>query len=267
MKTILITGATDGIGLETAQILAGLGHNLVIHGRNADKLKKTHKLLLEIAPNIEIDTYKADLSDFYQVAQLVDNIKKCHQPLDIIINNAGVFKTDKPVSGVGVDVRFVVNTISPFIITKGLLPVLKDNGRIINLSSAAQAPVNLEAMRGSLTIADDFQAYAQSKLAITIWSQELARELKTDQVVLAVNPGSLLASKMVKEGFGLAGNDIGIGAEILVKASLSDKFAESSGRYFDNDSKTFSVPHVDAANSEKNKALMTILESFYTQFG
>ena len=80
MKTILITGATDGIGLETAQILAGLGHNLVIHGRNADKLKKTHKLLLEIAPNIEIDTYKADLSDFYQVAQLVDNIKKCHQP-------------------------------------------------------------------------------------------------------------------------------------------------------------------------------------------
>ncbi len=83
---------------------------------------------------------------------------------------------------------------------------------------------------------DDMGAYAQSKLAITMWSRIMAEKLKDGPMIVAVNPGSLLASKMVKEGFGVAGNDLSIGADILTRATLSDEFANASGKYFDNDS-------------------------------
>ena len=74
-------------------------------------------------------------------------------------------------------------------------------------------------------------AYAQSKLALTIWSREMVKELPDGPIVVAVNPGSLLASKMVKEGFGIAGNDLQIGADILCQAALDDSFADASGKY------------------------------------
>lgn len=267
MKNILITGATDGIGLETSKLLAKLGHNLTVHGRNAKKLDRTREQLEAINPNIKVRTFLADLSDFSQVTTLISEIKKYHHSLDILINNAGIFKTSQPISADGLDMRFVVNTISPYILTKELFPLLAGNGRIVNLSSAAQAPLNIDALSGRVQITDDFQAYAQSKLAITIWSQKLAKELKPKQVIVAVNPGSLLASKMVKEGFGLAGNDLNIGADILVRASLSDEFSDSSGKYFDNDSKTFSTPHIEAENTEKCEQLMTVLQTYLDKFG
>ena len=160
-----------------------------------------------------------------------------------------------------------MNTFAPYILAKTLLPLLADNGRVINLSSAAQASISLEAMKGKQTISEAFQAYAQSKLAITIWSQELARALKPEQVMVAVNPGSMLASKMVKEGFGVEGNDLSIGADILVRAALSSEFADASGKYFDNDSRQFSMPHSDALDASKCglvfEAIKEIVEEFY----
>lgn len=94
--------------------------------------------------------------------------------------------------------------------------------------------------------------YAQSKLALTMWSRHLALSLGEDgPVVVAVNPGSMLGSKMVKEAFGVAGGDIGIGARILVRAALSDEFTNASGRYFDNDAGQFAEPHPDAFDPRK----------------
>lgn len=104
------------------------------------------------------------------------------------------------------------------------------------------------------------EAYAQSKLAITIWSRELARELPDGPVFVAVNPGSLLASKMVKEGFGVAGNDLSIGADILCKAALDPSFASASGAYFDNDAGRFADPNVAALDSDHSAAVMTTIE-------
>jgi NAD(P)-dependent dehydrogenase (short-subunit alcohol dehydrogenase family) len=104
------------------------------------------------------------------------------------------------------------------------------------------------------------EAYAQSKLALTIWSRELAKQLPDGLVVVAVNPGSLLASKMVKEGFGVAGNDLSIGADILDRAALSDEFASASGKYFDNDAGRFAEPHADALDPQKSEKLMDVIE-------
>ena len=114
-------------------------------------------------------------------------------------------------------------------------------------ASAAQAPVNVAGLKGEIDYSDDMAAYAQSKLAITIWTRELAKELgNSGPILVAVNPASLLGSKMVKQGFGIAGKDLSIGVDILVRAALSDEFINASGQYFDNDSGQFANPHPDA---------------------
>ena len=105
------------------------------------------------------------------------------------------------------------------------------------------------------------QAYAQSKLAITAWSRVMARSLPDGPAVIAVNPGSLLASKMVKDGFGVVGNDIGIGAEILTRAALTDEFASASGQYFDNDKGAFGPPHADALDPSKSEEIVRAIDA------
>ncbi|WP_420861652.1 SDR family NAD(P)-dependent oxidoreductase [Algirhabdus cladophorae] len=245
-KTILITGATDGIGLLTAQNLAAEGHTVLLHGRSAEKLEAAKK---QVGGTTE--TYFADLTRMADVRAMAADIRKSHDQLDIIMNNAGVLKLSDPLTADGYDARFMVNTFAPYVLTRDLLPIIPKDGRIVNLSSAAQAPVDLEALHGQRTV-DDMTAYAQSKLAITIWSRELAKDLPDGPIVVAVNPGSLLASKMVKEGFGVAGNDLQIGASILRKAALDSSFADASGKYFDNDIGQFAKPHgaaLDAGHS------------------
>lgn len=80
-------------------------------------------------------------------------------------------------------------------------------------------------------------------------------------MIASVNPGSLLATRMVKEGFGMAGNDIGIGADILVRAALSDEFTTANGQYFDNDSGRFTFPHPDALNKQKTSDVMNAINA------
>jgi NAD(P)-dependent dehydrogenase (short-subunit alcohol dehydrogenase family) len=260
-KTILITGATDGIGLETAKLLASDGHNLLIHGRNSQKLNSV-KALLSAIPNAgTISAYLADLSDFSAVTKLACEINSDHQQLDVVINNAGVFKTNTPITADGLDVRFVVNTISPYMLTQALLPLLGRLGRVINLSSAAQAPVNIQALRGSVKLSD-MEAYSQSKLAITMWSFILAQTTKgTGLTVIAVNPGSLLASKMVIEGFGVEGKDLAIGANILQRLALEEGMSQHTGQYFDNDSGKFALPHSDGINIQKSAEVVRVIEA------
>ena len=253
-KTIFITGATDGIGKLTAKTLASQGHKILLHGRNPGKLGA-------VAAEIGGDTicYVADFSRIAEVEAMATQVLAQHDHLDVLINNAGVFKTQHPRTPAGLDVRFVVNTFAPYVLTQRLLPIIPGTGRIVNLSSAAQAPVNPAAMAGRITL-DDMGAYAQSKLAITIWSRELAKQMPRGPAIIALNPGSLLASKMVKEGFGVAGKDLQIGADILSKAALDGSFANASGKYFDNDSGCFSPPHAAALDTAHAKAVMQTLD-------
>ncbi|GAB6071191.1 SDR family NAD(P)-dependent oxidoreductase [Thiomicrorhabdus hydrogeniphila] len=262
-QTILITGATDGIGLETAKALVSLGHKVLIHGRNSTKLANVEKTLNALSNTNQVESYLADLSKLADVIELAKAIKNKHNKLDVLINNAGIYKTKHPISDSGIDRRFVVNTLAPYLLTQQLLPLLANTARVINLSSAAQATVDLDALLGKKQFNDEFNAYAQSKLAILMWSFFMAQQLgDKGPNIIAINPGSLLATKMVKEGFGRPGKDINIGSDILLRASLSDEFKHKSGQYFDNDLGQFAPPHSDALDPQKNKDLVECMEDF-----
>jgi len=259
-KIILITGSTDGIGLATARMLVSMGHHILLHGRNLAKLEEAEKALSALQGDGRVEIYVADLSLIANVEALAKTVAENHAKLDVLINNAGVYNALDPVTEDGLDIRFAVNAIAPYLLTQRLLPLLGMSGRVVNLSSAAQSPVDPKALAGQVSLSDG-AAYAQSKLALTMWSRSLALSLK-DQgpTIIAVNPGSMLGSKMVKQAFGVAGGDIRIGAEILSRAALADEFATASGQYFDNDLGQFASPHPDALEPRKSQEIIRVIE-------
>ncbi|GJM04131.1 MAG: oxidoreductase [marine bacterium B5-7] len=265
-KTILITGATDGIGLATAKSLVELGHTVLLHGRSQVKLDTAKKQLLELASDAHIETYVADLSVIADVKSLAIVVRDNHKQLDVLINNAGVYVVEETVSADGYDVRFMVNTIAPYFLTKELLPLLGRKGRVLNLSSAAQAPIEPSDLIKPSALSDQV-VYAQSKLALTMWTRQMAESLGSDgTIIIAVNPASLLGSKMVKEAYGIVGGDLQKGADILVRAALTEDFANASGLYFDNDIGDFVSPHQDALNPEKITSITQKIEEIVTSF-
>ncbi|KMM39580.1 oxidoreductase [Alkalihalobacillus macyae] len=235
-------------------MLVADGHKVLLHGRNNEKLASVAKELGE--ENTE--QYVADLSELAQVEKLAQEVAEKHDRLDVLLNNAGVYNSSNVVTGDGLDIRFAVNTVAPYLLMKSLLPLMDESSRVINLSSAAQAPVDVKALSGLARLSDG-EAYAQSKLALTMWTFELAQYVAP--VLVAVNPKSLLASKMVKSAFGVQGQDINLGAEILCRAALADTFRNASGKYFDNDIGEFTEPHPDARDDEKRSTLVQQLDA------
>jgi len=262
---MLVTGSTDGIGLKTATMLFSLGHKVLLHGRNPEKLEIVERTLSALPGGGRFESYVSDLSRLADVEALAKAVAEKHAKLDVLINNAGVYSATELITQDGLDVRFAVNTIAPYLLTQRLLPLLGASGRVINLSSAAQSSVDPKALVGGGRLSDS-AAYAQSKLALTIWSHGMALSFKDEgPVIISVNPGSLLGSKMVKQAFGVAGGDLRIGAEILCRAALSDEFAAASGRYFDNDIGQFTSPHPDALNLQKCGQIVRVIETVLSE--
>ncbi len=265
-KTVLLTGATDGIGFETAKLLVAHGHTLILHGRNEAKAQEVKRHLLTIHPQAHIDICIADFASLAQVKSMAQDIAHKNVTLDVIINNAGIFMVKQGLSSYGLDIRFVVNTMAPYLLTRLLLNSLAPQARIINLSSRAQMPLAWESwiQGGEL---DAQAAYAQSKLGIAIWTMALAKELKGKAVVTAINPKSFLGSKMVKEAYGQEGYDVSIGANLLYRVAFSEEFAKANGMYYDNDVESFANPHPQALDAKSQDALLNILDTFLHQQG
>lgn len=253
-KTILITGSTDGIGKLAAIRLAQEGHHIYLHGRNPEKLTKVISEVKEASSNVNIDGFVADFSDLNAVQSMAEDIKSKRSKIDVLINNAGIFKSPIDKTKDGLDIRFAVNYFAPYILTNALLPLLKagNESRIINLSSAAQSTVRIGALNGQASV-NTSEAYAQSKLALTMWSFDLAKQLE-DVTVVAVNPGSLLNTRMANEAYGQHWSPATKGSDILYELAVSDDYKNDTGKYFDNDKGNpkgeFSPAHPDAYDDQ-----------------
>lgn len=261
-KHILITGSTDGIGKLAAINLAKEGHFIYIHGRHPEKTAAVIAEIKEVSKNQNIKGFVADFSDLAAVRQMAQQINADVDvpKIDVLINNAGVLKSPMSHNDDGIDLRFAVNYLAPYLLTKELMPLLKRGvtPRVINLSSAAQAPVSQEVLLGEVTQPAN-ATYAQSKLALTMWSFHLAKTTP-DIAVIAVNPGSLLNTNMVKESYGYHWSPADKGANILYELAVSNDYEGVTEKYFDNDQETFGKAHVDAYDQAKIDQLIKVTE-------
>lgn len=266
-KTIIVTGSTDGIGKLAALRLAKDDHSIYVHGRNPSKVDVVVKEIKQESGNDDVYGLIADFSDLKAVEELCAYILKRLNSIDVLINNAGVFKTPSHFNLDGLDMRFAVNFVAPYVFTQRLLPLLEkaNPSRIINLSSAAQSDVSLEALSGDIRLTEN-ESYAQSKLALTMWSFHLA-SIQNYCTVIAVNPGSLLNTNMVKEAYGHHWSSAEKGANILYELAVSDTYKNNNGEYFDNDKGEirgeFGQAHPDAYSAMKIEQLMSFMEHTY----
>ncbi|MEO1051394.1 MAG: SDR family NAD(P)-dependent oxidoreductase [Bacteroidota bacterium] len=260
MKTILITGSTDGIGKLAAIKLAKDGHQMLLHGRNNEKLQRTVSEIKASSNNENIVGFTADLSDFTSVKKMIAGLSDEVYKIDVLVNNAGVFKSSVRSTQGGLDLRFAVNYFAPYLLTHDLITLLKKSSapRVINLSSAAQSSVSITALKGEETISEQ-EAYAQSKLALTMWSFHLSQKFDFLNVI-AVNPGSLLNTRMVQEAYGQYWSSADKGANILHELAISSLYSTSTGKYFDNDKGAFGKAHIDAYDEEKIAMLISETE-------
>ena len=263
-KIILVTGSTDGVGKLTALKLAKDGHSVYVHGRSEAKVDKVIDEIKDASNNENIKGFVADFSDLKTVKQLAEKIKSEISSLDILINNAGIFKSPIEKSKDGFDIRMAVNYLAPYVLTENILPVLEkgSNPRIVNLSSAAQSTVKKEVLIGKTTV-NESEAYAQSKLALTMWSFNFAKQ-HPNITTIAVNPGSLLNTKMAKEAYGQHWSSAEKGVNILYDLVTAEVYKNDSGKYFDNDKGNtighFASAHPDAYKKDMINDLIRITE-------
>ena len=146
MKTILITGSTDGIGKLAAIDLAKDGHTIFIHGRNHEKVSKVVEEITKLTESNTIYGFTCDLSQLQSIDDFVNQVASKTIKLDVLINNAGVYNSPVATTKNGIDIRIAVNYLAPYLLTTKLLPLLEksDSARVINLSSAAQSSISPE---------------------------------------------------------------------------------------------------------------------------
>lgn len=263
-KTILITGSTDGIGKLAALQLAKAGNELILHGRGQKKLEAAISEVEAVSSKKILKGYLADFSDLYSVRQMAIQVINENAKIDVLINNAGVYKSPKLTNEQGLDMRIVVNYLAPYLLTEQLLPFLQKSQlpRIINVSSAAQSTVSHRILNGK-EFSSEGDTYAQSKLALTMWSMQLVK-MHPDITVIPVNPGSLLNTRMVREVYGQYWSAADKGAKILVELAVLDKYQDASGKYFDNDKGTFGRAHPDAYDQQRIESLIKATKDLMT---
>lgn len=231
---ILITGATDGIGMETARQLARLNQPLVVHGRSEQKLAQLRAQLLELAPNNQFHFVCADFSDLSQVRRMADSLTAQLPRLDVLINNAGVYLRQRELSAQGFEKTLAVNHLAHFLLTLALLPLLKKSPgpRVVTVSSIAHRNGHLDFTDMHATRAyDPYQAYANSKLANALFARELARR-ESWLCSNSLHPG-VIDTKLLHTGFNMQGASLAQGAETSVYLAVADAGGKVSGKYFD----------------------------------
>ena len=236
IKTILITGSTDGIGKQTALELAEKGHQIIIHGRNVQKSDSACREIIKKSGNQRVGFVAADFTDLSEINRMAKEIVSIFGKLDVLINNAGVFENEKVILPNGFERTFMVNHLAPFALTLGLLELLKKSpaGRIVNVSSMAQSgSIDFDNLNGEKYF-DPYNAYAVSKLENVLFTFKLARMLSgSDVTVNCLHPG-VINTKLLHAGWGMGGASVHQGAQNSIFAAVSSEMEGKTGLYLVN---------------------------------
>ena len=271
MRKVLITGATDGIGKQTAINIAQEKHHVIFVGRSKEKCQSVKDEIINLTSNQNVDFFVSDLSLISANKSLALDIKKTYSNIDVLINNVGALFINRELTKEGIEKTFALNHIGPFILTLKLLELLNQNktARIINVSSAAHYNVvdknirkenkrtfiERKFFRTQFDI-NDLQAtnhykgthqYSRSKLMNVLFTYKLANDYLTDKniTVNCLHPG-FVASKFghnnngffkafLKFGQKMQAISVEKGAKASTFLALSEQVNNISGKYFDED--------------------------------
>jgi NAD(P)-dependent dehydrogenase (short-subunit alcohol dehydrogenase family) len=260
-KTVFITGATDGIGKETAMEIARAGNAVIIHGRSHHKVEDTVNELRAHFPATAFAGEVADLSSLAETKAMAARIRDNHPEIDVLINNAGVYMHQRQLTVDGFEVTFAVNHLAHFALSLYLLSNLRErpDGRIITVSSVAHTRAKLDFT--NLNAENHFEAYnayAVSKLANVLFSAELAERVQGTRVTVnSLHPG-VITTKLLKSGFGISGAGLKEGAETSVYLALDKEAKKFNGLYFSKKKPT--IAHILAEDIPTRQKLWTMSE-------
>ncbi|MEN8117463.1 MAG: SDR family oxidoreductase [Bacteroidota bacterium] len=243
-KTVLITGSTDGVGKATAEQLANAGHEVIIHSRSNKKGDLVEHEIRQKTGNDKVTFVTADFTRLSEVSEMVSELRKRVPKIDVLINNAGVYRTQKNILPNGLEETFMVNHLAHFYLTLQLLPLIKESkqGRIINVSSMIHASaIDFDNLQGERWF-DGSDAYSLSKLCNLLFTNKLASNLnRTNITVNALHPG-VINTKLLAAGWGPFGENTGRAGERLFYLATNNELATVTGKYFVNNRQTPPAP-------------------------
>jgi NAD(P)-dependent dehydrogenase (short-subunit alcohol dehydrogenase family) len=241
-KIIFITGATSGIGKETARGLAKLGSTIVFTTRDVSRGDKIKDELIKTTKNNKIEYLFCDLSSFESIINCCNKYIEKYDKLHVLINNAGVWDFKKRLSKDGIENIFAVNYLAPFLMTNLFLDVLKKSApsRIINVTSGMHyGTINFDDIEFKNNCSGD-RAYSQSKLGLILFTRFLAKKLEeTGVTVNCVQPGMNKtnlgrdAGSFSRVIFKILGKNPEKGAETSIYLASSPEVKNISGEYFE----------------------------------
>ncbi|XP_027193198.1 short-chain dehydrogenase TIC 32, chloroplastic-like [Cicer arietinum] len=256
--TAIVTGTTNGIGIETARVLALRGVHVIMGVRNLVAGQNVREAILKDIPIAKVDVMELDLSSMASVRKFASNFNSSNLPLNILINNAGICATPFTLSKDNIELQFATNYLGHFLLTNLLLDTMKKTtseskkeGRIINVSSDGHQYTYPEGILfGKINDESSYhrwKAYGQSKLANILHSNELARYLKEDGVDITANslhPGAIFTNIVSPEvGQTIPKDLLNVLGEIVIKSvqqgaattcyvALNSQVKGISGKYF-----------------------------------
>ncbi|KAL9412289.1 hypothetical protein AB3S75_045837 [Citrus x aurantiifolia] len=274
--TAIVTGASSGIGTETARVLALRGVHVIMAVRNMAAGKDVREAIVKEIPSAKVDAVELDVSSLASVRKFASEYNSQGRPLNILINNAGIMASPFMLSKDNIELQFATNHLGHFLLTHLLLDTMKKTaqkssreGRIVTVSSEAHRFAYSEGIRfdkiNDESAYNSFGAYGQSKLANILHAKELAKHLKEDGVNITANslhPGSIVTNLFryngILRGFcntvgKLVLKNIPQGAATTCYVALHPQVQGVSGEYF-SDSSIYK-PNSQGQNMELAKKL------------
>jgi len=234
-KTVLVTGATDGLGRALVGELAAAGATILIHGRDPGRIVRTERAIGECGRAGRLRSYRADFSSLAEVGEMADQILERESRLDVLINNAGI-GTDMPGSGGrmesadGHELRFAVNYLAGYLLTRRLRGLLERStpARVVNVSSAGQMAIDFDDVMLERNYSG-VRAYCQSKLAQILFTFDLAEELAgTGVTATCLHPATYMPTKIVASPT----STLDEGVEATTRLAVDPALEGITGAYF-----------------------------------